>query len=289
MTIRFIINPISGTGKHKDLEKVLEQELDPVLFQYEICYTKAPKHATQLAREAHEQGIDIVAAVGGDGTMNECAQAVVNTNTALAVIPCGSGNGFAFHFGMHKQLRKSIQQLNASGFKTVDSCTANGHPFFNVSGTGYDAHIAYLFDKEQKRGFANYMRLILREYRYPAKEYTLCYQGKEKKVNAFVISWANASQFGNNAVISPESKIDDALLDICVLSKFPIKAIPKLLRRLFNNSMHKSEYMEIIRTNNLIIKGGDGICHLDGEPINLGKEIHLQLIPQSLKVFMPHG
>ena len=106
MKIRFIVNPISGTGKYKNLEKVLESELDTVLFQYDICYTKAPKHATQLAQEAKEQGVDIVAAVGGDGTMNECAQALVNSNTALAVIPCGSGNGFAFHFGMHKQLKK---------------------------------------------------------------------------------------------------------------------------------------------------------------------------------------
>lgn len=289
MKIRFIVNPVSGTGKYKDLERLVEQELDPVLFQYEICYTEAPKHATQLAKEAQEQGVDIVAAVGGDGTMNECAQALTHSSTALAVIPCGSGNGFAFHFGMHKQFKKAIQQLNLSGFKTIDSCTANGHPFFNVSGIGYDAHIAHLFDKEKKRGFSNYIRLILREFRYPASEYTLRFNGVEKSVNAFVISWANASQFGNNAVISPESAVDDEVLDICVLSKFPLKAIPGLLKRLFNNTMHLSKYMEIIRCKEMLIKGGDGICHLDGEPINLGVEIQLKLIPQSLKVFVPHG
>ena len=289
MKIRFIVNPISGTGKYKNLEKVLESELDTVLFQYDICYTKAPKHANQLAQEAKEQGVDIVAAVGGDGTMNECAQALVNSNTALAVIPCGSGNGFAFHFGMHKQLKKAIRQLNLSGFKTIDTCTANGHFFCNVSGIGYDAHIAHLFAQENKRGFSNYMRLILREFRYPSRKYTLHYNGQEKEVNAFVISWANATQFGNNAVISPQSEIDDNLLDICVLSKFPIMAIPKLLSLLFNQSMHHSKYMEIIRCKEMVITGGDGLCHLDGEPIDLGKEIHLKLIPESLKVFVPHG
>lgn len=289
MKIRFIVNPTSGTGKHKSLEKVLESELDTILFQYEIFYTEAPKHATQLAQEAKEQGVDIVAAVGGDGTMNECAQALVNSNTALAVIPCGSGNGFAFHFGMNKQLKKSIQQLNLSGFKTIDTCTANGHFFCNVSGIGYDAHIAHLFAQENKRGFSNYMRLILREFRYPAKSYTLLYNGFEKEVNAFVISWANASQFGNNAIISHESEVDDELIDICVLSKFPIRAIPKLLSRLFNQSMHLSKYMEIIRCKEMVIKGGDGLCHLDGEPINLGEEINLKLIPESLKVFVPHA
>ena len=92
--------------------------MDTVLFQYDISYTKAPKHATQLAQEAKEQGIDIVAAVGGDGTMNECAQALVNSNTALAVIPCGSGNGFALP--AYKQHGKQRQILNLSGFKTTE-------------------------------------------------------------------------------------------------------------------------------------------------------------------------
>ena len=108
-------------------------------------------------------------------------------------------------------------------------------------------------------------------------------------MNAFVISWANATQFGNNAVISPQSEIDDNLLDICVLSKFPIMAIPKLLSRLFNQSMHQSKYMEIIRCKEMVIRGGDGLCHLDGEPVNLGNEIDLKLIPKSLKVFVPHA
>lgn len=289
MKIRFIVNPISGTGKHKNLSKIIEQELDKTLFQYDICYTEKSLHATKLTQQAIAEKIDVIAAVGGDGTMNECAQALVNSNTALAVIPCGSGNGFAFHFGMHKHLKKAVRQLNHSRFRMVDSCTANQHPFFNVSGVGYDAHIAHLFSKLTKRGFANYMKLILREFRYPAKEYTLRFNGQEKTVNAFVISWANASQFGNNAVISPESQVDDGFLDICVLRKFPVKAIPKLLNRLFNNSMHHSKYMEIIRCREMQISGGDGLCHLDGEPIDLGKEIHLQVKPQSLKVFAPHG
>lgn len=289
MKIRFIVNPISGTGKQKKLADIIKSTLDPLLFQYDICYTQAPHHATELAQKAKLEGIDIVAAVGGDGTMNECAQALLDSKTALAVIPCGSGNGFAFHFGMHKHLKRAIQQLNHCSFKQIDSCTANGHPFFNVSGVGYDAHIAHLFSKLNKRGFSNYMKLILREFRYPAKEYTLRFDGREKKVNAFVISWANASQFGNNAVISPESKIDDGLIDICILNKFPVMAIPKLLNRLFNNSMHHSKYMEIIRCNEMKITGEDGLSHLDGEPIDLGKSIHLKIKPQSLNVFAPHG
>ncbi len=289
MRIRFIVNPTAGTGKHKNLSKIIEQELDKTLFQYDIQHTERGQHATELTQEAIADGIDIVAAVGGDGAMNECAKALVDSKTALAIIPCGSGNGFAFHFGMHKHLKKAIRQLNHSGFRLADSCTANNQAFFNVSGIGYDAHIAHLFSKLKKRGFANYIKLILREFRYPTKEYTLRFDGQEKTVTAFGISWVNASQFGNNAVISPESQVDDGLVDICVLGKFPVRAIPKLLSRLFDNSMHHSKYMQIIRCNSIKISGGDGLAHLDGEPVDLGEEIKLQVKPESLKLFVPNG
>ena len=148
--------------------------------------------------------------------------------------------------------------------------------------------IAHLFNKENK-GFSNYIRLILREFRYPAKKYTLLVDHQEQNINAFVISWANGSQFGNNATIAPESKIDDGLLDICFLNKFPIRVIPILLRRLFNKTIHHSRYMKIIRCKEILIKGVDGNCHLDGEPVNLGEKIHLKVIPKSLTVFIPNG
>ena len=289
MKIRFIINPTAGTGKHIDIENLLAKELDPLLFQYDVYYTLAPKDAIKKSKESASEGFDIVVAVGGDGTMNECAQSLVNTPTALGIIPCGSGNGLAFHLGMKKNIKKSIQQLNHCHFKKIDSCTANGHYFFNVSGTGFDAHIAHLFNKENKRGFSNYIRLILREFRYPVKKYTLLVDHQEQNINAFVISWANGSQFGNNATIAPESKIDDGLLDICFLNKFPIRVIPILLRRLFNKTIHHSRYMKIIRCKEIQIKGVDGNCHLDGEPINLGEKIHLKVIPKSLTVFTPNG
>ena len=111
-----------------------------------------------------------------------------------------------FIFRHEKNIKKSIQQLNHCHFKKIDSCIANGHYFFNVSGTGFDVHIAHLFNKENKRGFSNYIRLILREFRYPVKKYTLSVDHQEQNINAFMISWANGSQFGNNATIAPEKQ-----------------------------------------------------------------------------------
>lgn len=289
MTIRFIINPVSGKGSHSNIDELIYKHIDTSKFEVETIFTKHPKHATLLAKDAAKNKKDIVIAVGGDGTMHECALGLIGRKTALGVLPCGSGNGFAFHFNMNANLTKAIRQLNHCQFKTIDSCTANGMPFFNVSGVGFDAHIAHLFNNTKVRGFSSYIKLVLRECAfYPAQKYTIEYNGKKEELKALIISWANATQFGNNAVISPESKIDDGMVDICILKDFNRIKVPLLLYRLFTNSIHRSKYMTIIRTKNMKIQCHSGISHLDGECIDLGKFIDIDTIPKSLNIFVPN-
>ena len=289
MKIRFIINPISGKAQHKGLESRIEKLLDLNKFDFDYLYTERAKHATELAQQAAHENIDVVVAVGGDGTMNECAKGLLGSQTALAVLPCGSGNGFAFHFGMERDINKAIKQLNISDFKTIDTCTANGVPFFNVSGVGFDAHIANLFATTKVRGFSSYIKLVLRECaNYPAQDYFLEYDGKKEVYNAVIISWANASQFGNGAQISPESKVDDGLTEICVLKDFRRFLVPVLLYRLFTGKIHQSKYMTIIKTKSISIFCQNGQSHIDGESQDLGKEIHIYTHPKTLKVFVPY-
>ena len=290
MKIRFIINPISGKAQHKGIESRIENLLDLNKFDFDYLYTERAKHATELAQQAVHENINVVVAVGGDGTMNECAKGLLGSQTALAVLPCGSGNGFAFHFGMERDINKAIKQLNISDFKTIDSCTANGVPFFNVSGIGFDAHIANLFATTKVRGFSSYIKLVLRECaNYPAQDYLLEYDGKKEVYNAVIISWANASQFGNGAQISPESKVDDGLTEICVLKDFKRYLVPVLLYRLFTGKIHQSKYMTIIKTKSISIFCQNGQSHLDGEGQDLGKEILIDTHPKTLKVFIPYG
>ena len=143
MRIRFIINPISGTGKQKGIEKYITKHLK----NYEIFYTQKAGDASRMSKEAAADNIDAVIGVGGDGTVNECLIGLVNTNTALGVIPCGSGNGFAYHIGMKNKIEQAIIQLKDTRIEQIDSCSANGAPFVNVSGIGFDAHIANLFSE----------------------------------------------------------------------------------------------------------------------------------------------
>ena len=290
MTIRFIINPISGNRKHHNVKELIHRYLDATKFQFDCVYTERPQHATLLASEAAKQGLDVVVAVGGDGTMHECAIGLLGSHTSLAMLACGSGNGMAFHFGVNADLKLAIQQLNSNVFRTIDSCTANGLPFFNVSGVGFDAHIAHLFADTTVRGFITYIKLVLRECAfYPAQTYTLEYDGKIEQHKAVIISWANASQFGNNATISPQSKVDDGLVDICILQDFNRLRVPALLYRLFNNSIHRSPLMKIIRTKRITIRCKNGISHLDGEVVNLGQTIEINTLANSFKLFVPNG
>ena len=290
MKIRFIINPISGGGKHKNILDLLQKNIDIKRFDYDYVFTERSKHATELSKKAADKNIDVVVAVGGDGTMHECAKGVLGSKTALAVLPCGSGNGFALHFKMESELENAIIQLNSCEFRTIDSCTANGIPFFNVSGVGFDAHIAKLFATTKVRGFMTYVKLVLRECAfYPAQQYKLEYDGKTETHKAVIISWANATQFGNNAQISPESKVDDGLVDICVLKDFNRLKVPLLLYRLFTKRIQHSKYMKIIRTKSVKISCQNGISHLDGEGVDLGLSILINTVPKSLNIFVPNG
>jgi YegS/Rv2252/BmrU family lipid kinase len=285
MKIRFIINPISGTGKQKGIEKYITKHLD----NFDVVYTQKSGDATRISKEAAIEKIDTVIAVGGDGTVNECVKGLINTNTALGVIPCGSGNGFAYHIGMDRTTEKAVKQLKNTRIEAIDSCTANGVPFVNVSGIGFDAHIANLFLTLTERGFVNYVKLILRELRYKAKEYTINYNNIERKVTAYMIAFANASQYGNDARISPMADFQDGLLDFVILKEFPKWKIPFFLLKVAMGKAHLSKHVEIIQCDKMTITGEDTLLHLDGEPFKASNPIEVALLPKSLKILMPNG
>ena len=285
MKIRFIINPISGTGKQKGIEQYILTHFD----NYEIFYTKKAGDARRLSKEAVVDNIDAVIAVGGDGTINECLTGLVDTNTALGVIPCGSGNGFAYHIGMKRKIEQAIIQLKDTKIETIDSCTANGAPFVNVSGIGFDAHIANLFAALKVRGLINYMKVIFKELSYKPKEYTIRYKGIERKVTAYMISCFNASQYGNNAIISPMSDIKDGLIDFVIVNSFPRWKIPVFLLKVATGKAHLSKYVEIIKCKQMQISAKNTLLHLDGEPYKTNNPVEINLFPKSLKILMPNG
>jgi len=286
--ICFIINPVSGVGRQKVIEKLINEQLNRTLFDYEIAYTKAPKHATELTKQAVTNNFNIVVAVGGDGSVNETAKGLIGSNTSMAIIPTGSGNGLARHLNIPLDLKKAMNVINHAKEKIIDSIQFNDETFVNIAGVGFDAHIGWEFSKFGKRGFLSYVKVTLRELpKYKAQEYELMIDGKVIHRKAFLISFANGSQWGNNAHIAPLADISDGMMDIAIVNDISVSNGIQFAYNLFNKTLHISKHVEIIKAKEVIVKQAKTIAHIDGEPIEIGNIISIKVNPLSLKVIVP--
>jgi diacylglycerol kinase (ATP) len=286
--ICFIINPISGIGKQNKIEYLIEQYLDKSKFEYTVFYTKYPKHATQLAEEASQKGFDTVVAVGGDGSLNEVAKGLIGTNTNMGIIPAGSGNGLARNLNIPLQLKDAIEVINKHNSSKIDTGTLNGEPFVNVAGIGFDAHISWEFSQRKKRGFISYVKLTLKEFpKYKPKEYELLIDGNKIQTKAFLIAFANGAQWGGGAYISPQSVINDGVLEVAILKDITIFNFPKLAYMLLQKKLHLSNNLQILSGKKITIKQNQDIAHIDGEPLKTGRVIEIEIHPLSLNVIVP--
>ena len=286
----FIINPIAGGKKKDGVPELIDQHLDKNAFDYHIIYTDGVSHAQQIATEAAGK-FDIVAAVGGDGTVNEISSAIVGSTTALGIVPFGSGNGLARFLGIPMDTAASIKTLGGYKVETIDSGLMNSQPFFNMAGMGFDAHIAEVFSHGKKRGFFTYIKSTMQEIMsYRPEKYWLEIDGKKYERDAFIISIANSSQWGNDVHIAPGASVQDGLLDICVISKFPVWRLPEIGARLMLKTIEASTYIEIIKGKDIhITRSGPGPIHLDGEPQVMQAGLHINIVPKSLKVIVGAG
>ncbi len=284
-----IINPTSGTHSKKDLPDLLEQRLDRARYAFSIKYTLEPGHATRMAASAVKDGYQNIIVAGGDGTINEVASALVHTETVLGIIPAGSGNGLARHLGIPINPIKAINTLNKASITCIDSASINEKPFLCTAGVGFDAHIGHKFSKAESRGLKTYVKISLKEfYQYQSQSYTLCTTSGEFRRKAFLITFANTNQYGNNAFIAPKANIQDGLLDLCVLKPFPAIMAPLIGLRLFTSRVHHSQYMETCQLKEAIIERHDaGPVHLDGEPFTMPARLIVKCVPRSLNVLAP--
>jgi len=244
----------------------------------------------QIAKDAVGK-FEIVVAVGGDGTVNEIASAIVGTGTQLGIIPFGSGNGLARFLGIPMDTVKAIKTLTTGHVEAIDSATLNGRPFFNMAGMGFDAHIAEVFSHDKKRGFITYIKSAFEEIsKYKPELYQIEIDGKMMEREAFMLSFANSSQYGNNAHISPDASVQDGLIDICVIKQFPFWRLIEMGIRMMTKTTDRSSYLEIFRGKHVSVKRiASGPVHLDGEPHTEGAEMIIDVIPASLQVITGPG
>jgi YegS/Rv2252/BmrU family lipid kinase len=285
--IVFIINPISGTGNKDVFPSLIERHIDKDIFDTAMRFTEYAGHAYEIATQCKDDGVDIVVAVGGDGTVNEIARGVIDSSTALGIVPCGSGNGLARHLMLPMNVKGAIEVINVGLIHELDYGVINDHPFFCTCGMGFDAFISKKFADAGKRGILTYLENVLREgLTYEPDTYELTIDGNETEpYKAFLLSVANASQYGNDAYIAPQASMSDGLLDVVIMEPFDILEAPQVGIELMNKTLDKSSHIKCFKAKDIMIRRSKpGVIHYDGDPVEEGTKLHVAIHNKGIRV-----
>lgn len=286
--IVFIINPASGVNKKSNLGDKIIGFFEGEMIEPIIKYTQKAGDAYDFAKQYAEKSFDSIVVAGGDGTINEVVNGIGTMGVPLGIIPGGSGNGLARHLGIPLNSTKALKVILDGIIQDIDVLDINGKLSANVSGVGFDALVAHRFQNKSKRGLSSYIKVILKEFNsFQAQNYKLIIDGKECEKEAFLISFANSSQFGNNASISPKASISDGLFDLCIVKPFPKISTPIILQRLMTGRIDKDKHLEIIKAKELTLTQESDIYHLDGDPFEGGRRLNIKILPSVLKIIIP--
>jgi diacylglycerol kinase (ATP) len=286
MKALFIVNRRSGFRRRRDIAGILRESCP---WDYGIAETEKKEDLDWVIEEAGRTAIDVVYAVGGDGTVHEVAKRLIGKPIALGILPTGSGNGFARHIGLPMNLRLSLQACSKMRVEAIDTATVNGMPFVGTMGIGFDAWIAEQFAASAVRGLVTYAAIAVRGFfRYQPAEYSITIDGVERRHTALIIAIGNTSQYGNNARIAPSASLQDGLLDVVTIERLSPIAIPAAGLRLFTGTLDRAKGVHIERGKQIVIRRpGAGPAHLDGEPVSMPESLMIEVVPRSLRVLLP--
>lgn len=288
--ICFIINPISGRRRDKNIVDQIKSEISKEKFDLTIKPTKAAGHAKQLCREAIKDDFKYIVAVGGDGTINEIASQLLHTDCTFGIIPVGSGNGLARHLGIPLRVSKAIKLINETYSTKIDTARVNEQIFVSIAGIGFDALVAKEFANSKNRGFITYARIITNRFlKYKPRRYSLVFnEGNTIKTRALFIAFANSNQFGYNTQIAPNAKLNDGKLDICITTKPHILELPIIANLMLLQKIDKSPHVTVISSTGVLVKQSKKrTVNIDGEPMKLTKNLKIEIEPLSLNVIIP--
>ena len=289
MKVVFLVNARSGARRNFDIAALIESSCRAWSPAAEIIACGSKDELDGIVDRAEASGVDAICAVGGDGTVHELAKRLVGRTPALAIVPTGSGNGFARHIGMPLDPAAACEALRGGRVEAIDAAEVNGEKFVGVLGVGFDAVIAHRFAMSHARGFRTYLQegaLAYREYR--PDEYTVEAGGVVRTMRAFAITVANSNQYGNNAIVAPLASLRDGLLDVVIIEEPAIFRVPFLVAQLFAGSFHRAGGVTTLQVSELTItRRNEGPAHLDGEPVTLGAGLRVRVLPNALRVVVP--
>lgn len=284
-----IINPNSGTSRKTSIPELAYNILSENGSELYFVYTNEQGHVAQIIDDVATQGFDVVIGVGGDGTINEVADAVRPTDMTMGIIPMGSGNGLARSLDIPMDPEAALEVIRKGYIKRIDCCEANGVPFFVTFGVGFDAQVTASYDQKSFRGPLSYVLSTVDQFiKHKSSLYRLHLNGEVIEQKAFLLTCANADQYGNNAIIAPEAELDDGLFDVVVIRNMSLLKAPQVAINLFTKNINESASIDIYRTDHLIIEREEAdYAQVDGELLELGRRIEITIQKQQLPILVP--
>ncbi len=288
--ILVVANPISG--KNRTRQKTIDFVSGYVREHCEtmtVQLTSGRGDATALARNAVSSGYDLVVAIGGDGTVNEVATGLVHTEVPMAVIPAGSGNGFARSLGIPMAVEQASSSLLRSRVTAIDVGKLNERLFFMIAGVGFDAAVGKSFEEYHRRGPFAYFYLAAREFfRYRPQSMSICINGKTSTSTPFMVAVANAQQYGNDARIAPKARMNDGLLNVVIIHSLSLYGVFAVTPRLFWGNIENLSNVSTYETDAISIQRDRGsFVNIDGEVCEEETELRINILPRALKVLAP--
>lgn len=283
--IAFVINPNAGVKKKIDIIEFVKNYFTETI-PYDLIVWKNPYDFESVKQQILSGNYTVVVACGGDGTVNMVSSVVMNTEMALGILPLGSGNGLARSNGIPLDLEDALLVIARAETKTIDGALINGIPFFCTAGVGFDALIAEKFAASTTRGFLTYFKTSISEFfSYKPNDYKVSVDGQELQSKAFLITVANAGQWGNDVYISPEASLNDGLLHVSILKPFALSAIGGIALKLFRKKIHTSAHFISMKGKTIGIEfEGELPVHYDGEPLKAEGKLRIEVRPNALKV-----
>lgn len=285
----FIVNPKSGVEREKEIQQAIDKHLDHNVYSHELLHTEYAKHGIELARNAAAKGAYAVVAVGGDGSLNDIVRGLQGTDTALAIIPKGSGNGMARTLSIPLDVTKAIEVINSGKSINMDIAYANEHLFVSNAGVAFDALISKKFAKSLRRGFAVYSWLVTKYmWLYKERHFTMNIDGKEIAERAFIINVANGQQFGYDFKIAPNASWTDGLLDVVIIRRFPKVFGGLLALRIAKGKILGSRYVQHFRAKRVVVSNPQlKLMQTDGDAHECSNTIEFRIDPGKQKVIVP--
>ncbi|MDO7172777.1 diacylglycerol/lipid kinase family protein [Mariniflexile sp. AS56] len=288
--IHFILNPIAGKGNNNLDQALLKAYFNQTDFTLIVKPTSYKKHAIQLTQDSINEKAHIIVACGGDGTINEVASCLINTNVILGIIPIGSGNGLASNLNIPKNFNKALQIIKNQATKRIDVGQLNNHYFFSNTGIGFDAQVIKHYEASNERTLTSYIKATLKSLKKVKKlsKVETNINGKTIKHKPFLIFISNSNQMGYNVSLTPNASLEDGKLDILIVKKigafkiflFSILMLIKRHHILKEVDCYQTKQLKITQKDKPIFQ-----TQIDGEFIMIkNKIITISILDKALKV-----